>query len=159
MTRHKSIPGRTPGKRFTPPQSTAPTRKNRFLFAALSLSVVIAAGYLLWPAFRLGSLFGSAQAVEIAVSMSGFYPERIKARVGQPLTIRMINKDNQFHSDGGGWHQFAIDELGIDFRVPPLATKDFAFIPDKPGTYGFYCDVCCGGKDNPYMHGQLIVEG
>jgi peptide/nickel transport system substrate-binding protein len=33
------------------------------------------------------------------------------------------------------------------------------FTPDKAGTYTFYCDICCGGKANPTMNGQIVVEG
>jgi heme/copper-type cytochrome/quinol oxidase subunit 2 len=90
--------------------------------------------------------------------MGGFNPSRIEARVGEPITLRLVNKDNRFHTDGGGWHQLAIDELGVDVRVPPLKTKEFTFTPNEARTYEFYCDVCCGGRQNPYMRGTLIVR-
>jgi len=27
-----------------------------------------------------------------------------------------------------------------------------------PGEYAFYCDTCCGGKDNPAMQGILKIK-
>ena len=90
--------------------------------------------------------------------MSGFSPSVISARVGQKISLQLINKDNSLHTDGGGWHQFAIDDLDIDFKVAPLEVSEVSFTVDTPGTYDFYCGICCGGKANPYMHGQLVVE-
>ena len=62
------------------------------------------------------------------------------------------------HSDGGGWHQFAVDALGINWKVGPLSSKVFTFTaPASAGRYAFYCDICCGGKENPSMQGELTV--
>ncbi|MBI3460116.1 cupredoxin domain-containing protein, partial [Candidatus Acetothermia bacterium] len=38
------------------------------------------------------------------------------------------------------------------------STAEATFTPTKPGTYEFYCNICCGGKANPSMQGKLIVE-
>ena len=66
--------------------------------------------------------------------------------------------DTSMHSDGGGRHQFAIDALGIDWKVGPLSSKVFEFTaPSAAGTYTWYCDICCGGKENPSMQGKLTV--
>ena len=94
----------------------------------------------------------------VQLSMGGFNPSRIEARAGEPLTLRLVNRDNRFHTDGGGWHQFAIDELDVDVKVPPLKTQEFTFTPGESGTFEFYCDVCCGGRENPYMQGTLTVR-
>lgn len=135
-----------------------PSRRNVLTFGLIAAGALGGAGYLLWPAIRQTSPGDSADAKPIAVSMSGFSPNRISARAGQKITLRLINKDNGLHTDGGGWHQFAIDELRLSYKVAPLQTSEISFIVDKPGTYDFYCDVCCGGKANPYMHGKLVVE-
>ena len=136
----------------------APSRRDVLTFGLIAAGALGGAGYLLWPSLRQSSLFGSAGADPVAISMSGFSPNRITARAGQPIALRLINKDNSMHSDGGGWHQFAIDELGIDYKVPPLETRTVGFTVEAPGSYDFYCGVCCGGKANPYMHGTLVVE-
>ena len=146
-TRHDASSGRKP------------SRRDVISFGAVAAGAVAASGYFLWPVVRQSSLFATpTDAMPVAISMSGFAPNKLTARVGQPVSLQLINKDNALHSDGGGWHQFAIDELDVDFKIAPLDISEVSFTVDKPGTYDFYCGVCCGGKANPYMHGQLIVE-
>jgi len=70
--------------------------------------------------------------------------------------------DKSHHTDGGGKHQWAVDELGVNIIAQPLSSDYATFSPDKAGTFLhllFYCDICCGGKANPTMSGQIIVEG
>ncbi len=105
--------------------------------------------------FRLA---GSAQAGSAHESHAPAAPVVIKAKVNEPLTVRLISLDNQFHIDGGGKHQFAIDELKVNIIAPPEGVAQATFTPTEPGTYEFYCDICCGGRANPTMRGQLIVE-
>lgn len=133
-------------------------RVRLFAFGAIVLVVLAAAVYFLWPAVKPAG-GDSPGAISVQPSMGGFIPSRLEARLGEPITIRLVNKDDQFHTDGGGWHQFAIDELGVNVKVPPLTTQEFTFTPTKSGTFGFYCEVCCGGKENPYMWGTLVVAG
>ena len=62
------------------------------------------------------------------------------------------------HADGGGVHSFHIDSLNVHQKVQPESDLVFSFTaPTTPGTYDFYCDTCCGGKENPAMHGILTV--
>tara|TARA_R110002072_G_scaffold84217_4_gene190880 strand:- start:1182 stop:1667 length:486 start_codon:yes stop_codon:yes gene_type:complete len=146
-----------PGNRQDP-QKTGISRRNLLSFGLISAGTVAAAGYFLWPAVRQSSLFLEPAQRRVQISMGGFSPNKISARVGQEISLQLVNKDNSLHTDGGGWHQFAIDDLQIDFKVAPLTVSDVSFIVDKPGNYDFYCGICCGGKANPYMHGQLLIE-
>jgi plastocyanin len=125
-------------------------------FGVVSLGILGAAAFFLWPALRPDT-GGAAGAVTVQVSMSGFSPGRITAQAGVPLTLRFVNKDSQFHTDGGGWHQFAIDDLGVDVKIAPESTREVTITPGANGSYEFYCDICCGGKENPYMVGTLAV--
>ncbi|XJZ28053.1 cupredoxin domain-containing protein [Bacillota bacterium Lsc_1132] len=100
---------------------------------------------------------GEKQGTRIEVSMSGYTPPIIRAKAGEEITIQLVNPDNSKHSDGGGWHQFASDELKVDYKLPPESTKTIQLKIDKPGEYEFYCDVCCGGRENPAMQGKLII--
>ena len=95
----------------------------------------------------------------IVISMAGFAPSRLTARAGRPITLTIVNPDSQFHADGGGWHQFAIDTIGIDVRVAPRSQQTITLGPLAAGRYEFYCDVCCGGRANPSMLGVLEVQG
>ena len=127
------------------------------LFAAISLAVLTVAAYFLWPAVRPGEP-GTPGVGTVVLTMEGFIPNHIEGRAGEPLTLRLVNNDTKFHTDGGGWHQLAFEALRIDVNVPPETTQEFNFTPASPGTYRFYCSVCCGGKENPSMWGTLEVK-
>jgi plastocyanin len=135
-----------------------PSRRNVLSFGLITAGAIGGAGYFLWPVLRQSTLSTPEATTSVAISMSGFSPNLLTARVGQRIDLQLINRDNSLHSDGGGWHQFAIDDLGLDFMVAPLSESEVSFTVDSPGTYDFYCGVCCGGRANPYMHGQLVVE-
>ncbi len=95
---------------------------------------------------------------QVFVSMAGYEPNRLTARAGQGFTVRFVNQDNRFHTDGGGWHQFRIDGTGIDVRIPPSSQPTATLPALAAGTYEFYCDICCGGRANPAMRGVLEVK-
>jgi len=94
----------------------------------------------------------------LEISMSGWSPTVINAKIGQPVEVTMINLDNQFHTDGGGWHGFTVPAFDVNERVGPKKTRTFSFTPTATGEYVFYCGICCGGKENPFMRGKLIVN-
>lgn len=134
----------------------ARSRNRAIAFGIIAFMVVGLTGIFLWRAFA--PLPAVAADVKIQTTMEGFMPSVIRAKAGQPITIQLINRDTRFHTDGGGWHQFAIDELGVNAKVGPESTELVTLTPTRAGTYEFYCDVCCGGKENPSMRGRLEVS-
>ena len=88
-----------------------------------------------------------------------FNMKEIRVKVGQPVTIRLRSLDNSAHTDGGGKHQWAVDDFQASVIAPPQGTAMTTFTPTRSGTYIYYCDICCGGRANPSMNGKLIVEG
>jgi len=99
-----------------------------------------------------------AAAVQVHASMGGFDPPALTVKAGQIVKVELSSMDSSMHSDGGGWHQLAIDALGINWKVGPESSKVFEFTaPATAGTYSWYCDICCGGKANPSMQGKLTV--
>jgi len=128
-------------------------------FAVISVLVLGAAGYLLFKAFWKAELPPMAgNVIDIAADMSGFTRSELRVRAGQPVTVRLTSLDNSHHTDGGGKHQWAVDELGVSIVAPPEGSSYATFTPDTPGAYTFYCDICCGGRANPTMQGTLVVE-
>jgi hypothetical protein len=128
-------------------------------FGAIVVGVLFLAGFLLQPVLfpsRLAPLSGNV--IDIAADMSGFDLKLIRLKAAEPVTLRLRSLDNSNHTDGGGQHQWAVDELGLDVVAQPLSTNTVTFTPDQPGTYTYYCDICCGGRANPTMQGTLIVE-
>lgn len=130
------------------------------IFAVIVIGVLGLSGYYLKSAFfRPPPEPMAGNVIDVQASMSGFDKTEIRVKVGEPVTLRLTSLDNEHHTDGGGKHQWAVDELGVDVVAQPLSSNYVTFTPDKAGTYTFYCDICCGGRANPTMNGQIIVEG
>lgn len=136
-------------------------RRRRIRAAAFSVVGVLvlgSAGYLLAQAFWKPELPAMAgNVIDIAADMGGFNQKVVRVRVGEPVSVRLTSLDSSHHTDGGGKHQWAVDELGVSIVAPPKGSSYKTFTPAKPGTYTFYCDICCGGRANPTMSGKLIV--
>ncbi len=124
------------------------------VFVVFGLAVYLLIGALLKPAPP--PMAGNV--IDVAADMSGFNMPEIRVKAGVAVTIRLTSLDNSHHTDGGGRHQWAVDELGLDIIAPPEGSQYATFTPQAPGTYTFYCDICCGGRANPSMQGTLIVE-
>ncbi|NPV77621.1 MAG: cupredoxin domain-containing protein [Anaerolineae bacterium] len=134
-------------------------RLNKFVFTGIVLTVLGLAGVLLFNAFYRAPLPVAGNVIDISADMGGFDKDVIRVKLGDPITIRLRSLDNSHHTDGGGKHQWAVDEFKANVVAPPEGTAMTTFTPTKPGTYVFYCDICCGGRANPTMNGKLIVEG
>lgn len=145
--------------RPTPDTKTLSSQQLRGDWYALIVATVLGAAiWLLLPA--LANRFAPqvrADVLSIEAAMDGFSSSRIEAKVGEPLTVQLRSLNTPYHTDGGGKHQFAIDELGVNIVAPPKGVSEAMFTPDKPGTYTFYCDICCGGRANPSVQGTLVV--
>lgn len=132
------------------------------VFGVVVLSVLFAAGYFLLPLFT-PQASGITQTVggriiNLQAAMDGFDVKEIHVQQGETVTVNLRSLDNSMHTDGGGKHQFAIEELGVNLVAQPLSTNSVTFTADKPGEYIFYCDICCGGKANPTMNGKFVVD-
>lgn len=137
---------------------TGPTRRVRL--TAFGVIVLVVGGVAIALAVDRfqGPAASDATAVQVHASMAGFEPAGLTVKAGQTVRIEFSSMDTPYHSDGGGRHQLAIDELAIDWRVGPESSQVFELkAPGVPGTYSWYCDICCGGKENPSMRGKLTV--
>jgi cytochrome c oxidase subunit 2 len=133
---------------------------NKIIFGGVVVVVFSLAGVLLFNAFYkppLPTIAGNV--IDVSADMGGFDKKEIRVKVGESVTIRLRSMDNSNHTDGGGKHQWAVDDFNANVIAPPEGTAMTTFTPTKPGTYVFYCDICCGGRVNPAMNGKLIVEG
>ncbi len=111
------------------------------------------------PATTASPPVADVTTLDVHMSMAGFEPTALTVRANHIVRLELTSMDNPLHLDGGGWHEFAIDALGIDLKVGPEDTGTLAFsAPSEAGTYRVYCDTCCGGKENPTMLGTLTVS-
>jgi heme/copper-type cytochrome/quinol oxidase subunit 2 len=160
MARRGARPNRHNGRR-----QTARRRLRIGVFAAAALAVLgLAVFFVISPLSAVrgpasGPATPAASAHQVVVTMAGFAPPTIRIPADRPFAVRLVNPDSQFHSDGGGWHQFRVEALNVDVRVPPKSERTQSFAGLAAGTYEFYCDICCGGKENPTMRGVIEVTG
>ncbi len=149
-------------KRYSRKPHAIPHRKYKIArtiaYSTLAIVVLGIAGYLLVSGLFPSLPISTPNTIDVSASMSGFSSNVIHVRAGEEVTLRLTSLDNQYHTDGGGQHQWAVDELRLNVVAPALGSKSLTFTPDQPGTYTFYCDICCGGRANPTMQGTLIVE-
>jgi plastocyanin len=157
VTRHPiraTRPDHTPATR---PALRLPRSIRLIVFTGIAVFVGVAAVGLVVTRLLPGTATDVA-AIQVSASMGGFEPPAMQAKAGSTVRVEFASTDTPFHSDGGGWHELAIEELGIDWKVAPQSRQVFEFTaPSEPGTYAFYCDICCGGKENPSMQGRLTV--
>ena len=136
----------------------SPRRQLRSIAYGLVAAAIAVAALGLVATRLLPAGPAAAGAVQIQASMGGFTPGAMSVKAGSTVSVELVSTDSSFHSDGGGWHEMAIDELGIDWKVGPESSKVFQLTaPTTPGTYTWYCGICCGGRANPSMQGKLTV--
>lgn len=124
------------------------------LFSVIAIAVIGTAAWLAWPR----TIKTAAADRTVTVTMAGFDPPRITIPAGRAVTLALVNPDSPHHADGGGVHQFAVPDLALDVKVGPQSSTTVSIPAPAAGTYSFYCDVCCGGKQNPSMQGKLVVS-
>ncbi len=135
--------------------------KLRVLGFLVVVGAVLAGGLYFATNFMFASPPNPAAsgAIDLGISMDGFSPKEIDARPGQVLTFNWWNSDEAMHLTNGV-HTLVSDALGVDFSLPAQSRETITITaPKSPGEYDFWCDSCCGGKDNPQMHARLVVQG
>ena len=127
----------------------------RLSIFAIAAGLVAVLGALLWLALRGEAMPEKSFSVEVGAA--GFIPVAVVIPAGKSATLRVRNADLA-SAPGGASHQFAIGELGINVKLEPGQSTVIDLRPLQPAVYHFYCDVCCGGSNDPAMQGALIVH-
>ena len=92
-----------------------------------------------------------AETVEVRAGEFEFSPAELAVVVGEPVNIELRNEGNLLHD-------VTIDELGLRVVAQPGETRVAGFVPDRAGTFTFYCSV--PGHAQAGMVGTLwVVEG
>jgi len=76
-----------------------------------------------------------------------FTPNAIDAKVGKEVNIDLT---------ATGQHTFTIDELGVNVSTPHGVVTPISFIPDKAGTFTYYCAI--PGHRAAGQFGTIVVE-
>ena len=133
-------------------------------FGLVVAAILAVGGYL-----AFGDLAGqrgaasTAEAIPIRLSMAGFTPSEVKVPAGKTVSLELWTTDAAPHLHNGV-HTMISDELKIYEELPAAGPTGesrkvvMVIAPATPGTYDIYCDTCCGGRENPKMHGTVVVE-
>jgi cytochrome c oxidase subunit 2 len=143
--------------RKRPQRRSSNLRLRVAVFAILALAVAGGAAYALWPK-ELATTDVAPVDATLRIDMGGFTPPKLTVPANRLIRVRIVNPDSSHHADGGGIHGFTIVKLGIDAKIQPETTEVVTIPPSAAGEYAFYCDTCCGGKENPAMQGTLKIK-
>lgn len=86
--------------------------------------------------------------INIKVRRFEFEPNTITVSKGQRAKLVLTSEDVD--------HGFALEELGINVKVPARQTTSIEFTPDRAGRFTIQCTVYCG-EDHDNMTGELLV--
>jgi len=88
----------------------------------------------------------AANVVEVTVDGSGFHPDRITARAGQPVTLAITRTTNETCGT-----EIVIPSQGIDTKLPLNERVEVTLTPAAAGEVAFACAMD--------MHkGTIVVE-
>lgn len=144
--------------------AAAPSAVRRVAFALVAAAVLAVGGYLAFGDF-LGqrSAAPSPEAIGVQASMAGFTPSEIRVKAGEAVTLDFWTRDASPHLENGV-HTMISSDLGLYVELPGADVVSESRVavsftaPAEPGEYDIYCDTCCGGQENPTMHGKVVVE-
>lgn len=101
----------------------------------------------------LGLVLGAAvsarsETVDLSVSSNGFHPKVVNVRKGETVRLQLTST--------GGEHCFALDAWRIEKRIRPGQATVVELVPDRAGTFPFYCCLESGAAAER-EHGRLVV--
>ena len=103
------------------------------------------------PAWGWWQNFGWVEVHAAMPQRGGWLTDRLTARVGEPLALRLISDDVV--------HGFAVGQMDFEpVELMPGQPVEVSLIFDQPGTYTFYCTRWCGA-DHWRMRGTITVTG
>jgi 3',5'-cyclic AMP phosphodiesterase CpdA len=88
--------------------------------------------------------------VKVTAKKFEFSPSTLRLRRGVPTVIELIALDHA--------HGFNAPALGVRSDLAPGKAVRMRVVPDKTGTFPFFCDVFCGDGHED-MNGVIVVEG
>ena len=109
--------------------------------------IALLAGSAMGGVARLAA--GQPTEIRISAKKFEYHPNKVTAKLGQPLVLVLTSEDRI--------HGFKMPDLGIRTDIVPGQETRLELVPDKVGSFAFFCDVFCGGGHED-MDGTLIVE-
>ncbi len=115
--------------------------------AGIALSLFIAWFFWFAPKAKTQAAIGAGGAQEVAVTVKGGYtPDLIVVKAGQPVRLRFTRQESSACSE-----MVLFPDFNQSAKLPEGEEVAVEFTPDKPGEYGFQCQM-------GMLRGKLIVE-
>lgn len=112
-----------------------------------ALSVFIAWFFWFAPKGQTRAAAGSGGAQEVAIVVKGGYtPDVIVVKSGRPVRLRFTRQESSSCSE-----KVLFPDFNQNAMLPEGQEVTLEFTPDKPGEYGFQCQM-------GMLRGKLIVE-
>ncbi len=113
----------------------------------IALSLFIVWFFWLAPKGKTRVSTGSSGVQEVAITVKGGYtPDIIVVKAGQPLRMRFTRHESSSCSE-----MVLFPDFNQSAKLPEGQEVSVEFTPDKPGEYGFQCQM-------GMLRGKLIVE-
>ena len=90
------------------------------------------------------------QIIRISASTFEFKPSEITVKKGVPVTLELVSQDRH--------HGFKLPEFHLRADIKAGVVEKLRFIPDKAGTFTFFCDVFCGDGHEDMSGTLKVVE-
>lgn len=113
----------------------------------VALSGFIAWFFWLAPKSQTRAAAGAGGVQEVAITVKGGYtPDIIVVKSGQPVRLRFTRQESSSCSE-----TVLFPDFSRSAKLPEGEEVAVEFTPDKPGEYGFQCQM-------GMLRGKLIVE-
>ena len=90
------------------------------------------------------------QVIRISASTFEYKPSEITVKKGVPVTFELVSQDRH--------HGFKLPEFHLRADIKAGVVEKLRFIPDKAGTFTFFCDVFCGDGHEDMSGTLKVVE-
>lgn len=123
------------------------------LLVALAAATIVVAGIAMLA--ELPSSPADPRSAAIVLSDLQFVPDRLDAKVGVPLTVRLTNKGTERHDlDFDSLHMPGL--AGVESILEPGETRTITVEFDQPGSHTFICSLA--GHAAAGMTGAVYVS-
>ena len=113
----------------------------------LTLTFLIAWYFWFAPKTQTRAAAGGSGAQEVAITVKGGYtPDVIVVKAGRPLRLTFTRQESASCSE-----KVLFPDFNKNALLPEGEKVTLEFTPDKPGEYGFQCQM-------GMLRGKLIVE-